>query len=189
MSPPMYVHRLHSLNPLPFLRSISPRLHERSWLQIAIRWPDILWSWLRRTRRHSHFPSRRPHPTEDLVSAERYRRIKKAGKTSYSRYAWRRSFADWNVLVCVYYISGGALDRAYTGGYSVWMGCGARYLLPKNEIVLTGTVFSSVFSYLVDVYREWSASAMAANTFLRCIMAGGFPLFSVPVSLIREFAF
>jgi hypothetical protein len=40
-------------------------------------------------------------------------------------------------------------------------------------------VFSSVFSYLVDAYREWSASAMAANTFLRCVMAGGFPLFAV----------
>jgi hypothetical protein len=42
-------------------------------------------------------------------------------------------------------------------------------------------VFSSVFNYLVDAYREWSASAMAANTFLRCMMAGGFPLFSVQV--------
>jgi len=42
-------------------------------------------------------------------------------------------------------------------------------------------VFSSVFNYLVDAYREWSASAMAANTFLRCVMAGGFPLFSVQV--------
>jgi hypothetical protein len=42
-------------------------------------------------------------------------------------------------------------------------------------------VFSSVFNYLVDAYREWSASAMAANTFLRCTMAGGFPLFAVPV--------
>jgi hypothetical protein len=42
-------------------------------------------------------------------------------------------------------------------------------------------VFSSVFNYLVDAYREWSASAMAANTFLRCVMAGGFPLFAVQV--------
>jgi hypothetical protein len=45
-------------------------------------------------------------------------------------------------------------------------------------------VFASVFSYLVDAYREWSASAMAANTFLRCTMAGGFPLFAIPVSLL-----
>ena len=42
-------------------------------------------------------------------------------------------------------------------------------------------VFSSVFNYLVDAYRDWSASAMAANTFLRCVMAAGFPLFSVQV--------
>jgi hypothetical protein len=46
-------------------------------------------------------------------------------------------------------------------------------------------VFSSVFNYLVDAYREWSASAMAANTFLRCVMAGGFPLFSVQVRIFQ----
>jgi len=54
---------------------------------------------------------------------------------------------------------------------------------------LTGEVFSSVFSYLVDAYREWSASAMAANTFLRCIMASGFPLFAAPVSHIEGLGF
>lgn len=48
-------------------------------------------------------------------------------------------------------------------------------------------VFSSVFNYLVDAYREWSASAMAANTFLRCVMAGGFPLFSVQVFHLSGF--
>lgn len=47
-------------------------------------------------------------------------------------------------------------------------------------------VFSSVFNYLVDAYREWSASAMAANTFLRCVMAGGFPLFSVQVLILAH---
>jgi hypothetical protein len=50
----------------------------------------------------------------------------------------------------------------------------------SRMIVLT-IVYSSVFNYLVDAYREWSASAMASNAFLRCIMAGGFPLFSVQV--------
>jgi len=42
-------------------------------------------------------------------------------------------------------------------------------------------VFASIWSYLVDAYREWSASAMAANTFMRCLFAGGFPLFAVQV--------
>jgi Major Facilitator Superfamily len=42
-------------------------------------------------------------------------------------------------------------------------------------------IFSSVFQYLVHAYRQWSASAMAANTFMRCTMAGGFPLFAVPM--------
>jgi hypothetical protein len=48
------------------------------------------------------------------------------------------------------------------------------------------SVFSSIFNYLVDAYREWAASAMAANTFMRCVMAGGFPLFAVQVYFTRK---
>lgn len=40
-------------------------------------------------------------------------------------------------------------------------------------------VFNGVFSYLVDAYREYTASAMAANSFLRLLMAGVFPLFGL----------
>lgn len=38
-------------------------------------------------------------------------------------------------------------------------------------------VFVGVFAYTVDAYRRFAASAMACNTFSRCIMAGVFPLF------------
>jgi hypothetical protein len=50
-------------------------------------------------------------------------------------------------------------------------------------------VFASIWSYLVDAYREWSASAMAANTFLRCMFAGGFPLFAVQVYSLKTRAY
>ena len=68
---------------------------------------------------------------------------------------------------------------AFTGYHSV------PWIVPMLAGIPFGwgilLVFSSVWSYLVHAYREWSASAMAANTFLRCTMAGGFPLFAVPV--------
>ncbi|KAK9251603.1 major facilitator superfamily domain-containing protein [Lipomyces tetrasporus] len=42
-------------------------------------------------------------------------------------------------------------------------------------------VFSGVFTYLVEAYRPYSASALAANGFLRSSFAAVFPLFSVPM--------
>lgn len=49
-----------------------------------------------------------------------------------------------------------------------------------SAVFASGTliVFSGIFAYLVDGYRLYAASAMAANSFLRCIMAGVFPLFA-----------
>jgi hypothetical protein len=38
-------------------------------------------------------------------------------------------------------------------------------------------VFSGVFTFLVDAYPLYAASAMAANTFTRTMFAGAFPLF------------
>lgn len=38
-------------------------------------------------------------------------------------------------------------------------------------------VFSGIFTFLVDAYPNYAASALAANTFLRCIFAASFPLF------------
>tara|TARA_R110002060_G_scaffold30087_6_gene40535 strand:- start:225 stop:395 length:171 start_codon:yes stop_codon:yes gene_type:complete len=38
-------------------------------------------------------------------------------------------------------------------------------------------IFNGIFTFLVDAYRTHAASALAANTFLRCIFAASFPLF------------
>ena len=38
-------------------------------------------------------------------------------------------------------------------------------------------IFQSCINYLVDTFRNYSASAIAANTVMRCFMAGAFPLF------------
>ncbi|CED85543.1 Synaptic vesicle transporter SVOP and related transporters (major facilitator superfamily) [Phaffia rhodozyma] len=39
-------------------------------------------------------------------------------------------------------------------------------------------IFTSVFTFLVDAYRPFAASALSANCFMRCALAGGFPLFA-----------
>lgn len=39
-------------------------------------------------------------------------------------------------------------------------------------------VFSGVFTFLVDGYPLYAASALAANSFVRSSFAAGFPLFS-----------
>ncbi len=38
-------------------------------------------------------------------------------------------------------------------------------------------VFSCIFTFLVDAYPIYTASALAANTFTRCLFAAAFPLF------------
>jgi hypothetical protein len=38
--------------------------------------------------------------------------------------------------------------------------------------------FSSTFTFLVDAYRPYAASAMASNSFMRSALAAGFPLFT-----------
>lgn len=45
----------------------------------------------------------------------------------------------------------------------------------------TGTimVFNGIFSYTVEAYRRYTASAMAANSFVRLVMAGAFPMFAM----------
>ncbi|RQM05778.1 hypothetical protein DH86_00004153, partial [Scytalidium sp. 3C] len=52
-------------------------------------------------------------------------------------------------------------------------------------IALTGigftTIFQAALNYLVDTFTRFSASAVAANTFLRSFMAGAFPLFVLPM--------
>jgi DHA1 family multidrug resistance protein-like MFS transporter len=55
-----------------------------------------------------------------------------------------------------------------------------HWLCPCVGLVLLGTGFFTVFqaalNYLVDTFTLYAASAVAANTFLRSVFAGGFPL-------------
>ncbi|KAI9762538.1 MAG: hypothetical protein M4579_000341 [Chaenotheca gracillima] len=43
------------------------------------------------------------------------------------------------------------------------------------------TIFQSALNYLIDTFQKYSASAVAANTFLRSIFAAAFPLFANPM--------
>jgi len=47
-------------------------------------------------------------------------------------------------------------------------------LMPSCSVVL---VYSGIFTFLVDAYPEFAASALAANSFARSSFAGIFPLF------------
>ncbi|KAK8093593.1 major facilitator superfamily domain-containing protein [Apiospora hydei] len=40
-------------------------------------------------------------------------------------------------------------------------------------------VFTGIFTFLVDAYPKYAASAMAANAFTRCVFAAAFPLFGL----------
>jgi hypothetical protein len=40
------------------------------------------------------------------------------------------------------------------------------------------TIFQAALNYLIDTFQRYSASAVAANTFFRSLLAGVFPLFT-----------
>ncbi|KAF8168994.1 major facilitator superfamily domain-containing protein [Mycena galopus ATCC 62051] len=69
-----------------------------------------------------------------------------------------------------------------------WLGWSGHYpsvpwYVPALSTVVVGVSISSIFisflSYLVDTYVMYSASAFAANTFCRSLVAAAFPLFTV----------
>ncbi|KAJ7757193.1 MFS general substrate transporter [Mycena maculata] len=69
-----------------------------------------------------------------------------------------------------------------------WLGWTGQYpsvpwYVPAISTVLVGLSISSIFisflSYLVETYLMYSASAFAANTFCRSLVAAAFPLFTV----------
>ena len=66
---------------------------------------------------------------------------------------------------------------AFTTGVS-----GGHWIFPiiGSALFATGTllVFTGVFTFLVDAYPLYAASALAANSFMRSSFAAGFPLFS-----------
>lgn len=43
------------------------------------------------------------------------------------------------------------------------------------------TIFQSALNYLIDTFQTYAASAVAANTFLRSVLAASFPLFVNPM--------
>ena len=59
------------------------------------------------------------------------------------------------------------------------------WLAPVIGTVLLGfgffTIFQSALNYLIDTFRVYSASAIAANTFLRSMLGLAFPLFIGPM--------
>ncbi|KAL7269270.1 hypothetical protein RUND412_008077 [Rhizina undulata] len=84
------------------------------------------------------------------------------------------------------------LPPAMLGGILVpigmfWFGWstmqGVHWIVPilGSTVFATGTllVFSGVFTFLVEAYPLYAASALAANSFVRSSFAAGFPLFSV----------
>ncbi|KAF7378068.1 MFS general substrate transporter [Mycena sanguinolenta] len=69
-----------------------------------------------------------------------------------------------------------------------WLGWSGQYssvpwYVPALSTVVLGLsvcmIFVSCFSYLVETYLMYSASAFAANTFCRSLVAAAFPLFTV----------
>jgi MFS family permease len=59
------------------------------------------------------------------------------------------------------------------------------WLVPCIGIALQGigffTIFQGALNYLIDTFQRYAASAVAANTFLRSVFAGVFPLFIGPI--------
>jgi hypothetical protein len=59
------------------------------------------------------------------------------------------------------------------------------WIAPVIGLALIGTGFFMIFqaglNYLVDTFQKYAASAVAANTFLRCCFAGAFPLVVTPL--------
>ncbi|POS72615.1 polyamine transporter 1 [Diaporthe helianthi] len=61
----------------------------------------------------------------------------------------------------------------------------APWIAPVLGLFLMGcgfnTIFQAALNYLVDTFRAYAASAVAANTFLRSIFAAGLPLVIIPL--------
>jgi len=60
-----------------------------------------------------------------------------------------------------------------------------HWIFPVLGTVLLGfgffTIFQSALNYLIDTFQRYAASAIAANTFLRSVLAVAFPLFVDPM--------
>ncbi|KAF2760610.1 MFS multidrug transporter [Pseudovirgaria hyperparasitica] len=60
-----------------------------------------------------------------------------------------------------------------------------HWIAPVIGATLVGigffTIFQAALNYLIDTFQQYAASAVAANTFLRSVLAGAFPLFITPM--------
>lgn len=60
-----------------------------------------------------------------------------------------------------------------------------HWIVPVIAAAFIGCGFCTIFglriAFLVDTYRQYAASATAANTILRSFLAAGFPLVSKPL--------
>jgi hypothetical protein len=74
------------------------------------------------------------------------------------------------------FFAAGLFIMAWTGEDSIhWIGfCIGSACLGLGFF----TIFQSALAYLVDTYLTLSASAIAANMFMRSMLAGAFPLFA-----------
>ncbi|KAJ5799425.1 uncharacterized protein N7518_001493 [Penicillium psychrosexuale] len=73
----------------------------------------------------------------------------------------------------------------FAGGMFVFGWTSAKHfhwICPNIGAVMMGfgffTIFQAALNYLIDTFQKYSASAIAANTFLRSMFAGCFPLFT-----------
>ncbi|KFY41334.1 hypothetical protein V494_03052 [Pseudogymnoascus sp. VKM F-4513 (FW-928)] len=70
-----------------------------------------------------------------------------------------------------------------------------HWIAPVIGVTMMGfgyyTIFTSALNYLVDTFQRWGASAVAANTFMRSVLAAAFPLVVPPMfhSLGNDWAF
>jgi hypothetical protein len=77
------------------------------------------------------------------------------------------------------FFSGGLFIFGWTSSKSI------HWIAPMTGLVCMGFGFSTIFqaalNYLIDTFQKFSASAVAANTFLRSVFAAAFPLFVNPM--------
>lgn len=59
------------------------------------------------------------------------------------------------------------------------------WIAPVSGVFMLGfgyyTIFTSALNYLIDTFPRWGASAIAANTFVRSVLAAAFPLIVPPM--------
>lgn len=60
-----------------------------------------------------------------------------------------------------------------------------HWTAPVSGVFMLGfgyyTIFTSALNYIIDTFQRWGASAVAANTFVRSVLAAAFPLIVPPM--------